>query len=246
MVLLMASILLIAAPAAAQAQKPPARSTVSLQVTDAAGTPLAGVQVRATGPVDREGATDDDGTVRFATMLPGTYRFRLEHEGFVTLEREVAFRAGAAPQIQVTLTPAPEPAPPRAPAPPPGPPQPTGEPRTVSVPDLVEEDFVGRDPSRESIIGCTAAALSRLLQLRDPLEEHGHEDADEMLYFVAGEATHRVAGVEHRARPGTFSVVPRGTPHAITRRGARPVVVISILAGEPCSEEDATAMRPRP
>jgi hypothetical protein len=52
------AILLLAAGLQAQTAR---RSTVTVQVTDGSGNPLGGVVVKATGPVDRDGATDKAG-----------------------------------------------------------------------------------------------------------------------------------------------------------------------------------------
>jgi mannose-6-phosphate isomerase-like protein (cupin superfamily) len=59
-----------------------------------------------------------------------------------------------------------------------------------------------------------------------------------MLYVVAGEGTllipnHAPAAVA----PGSLSIVPRGTPHAIERRGRNPLIVLSMLSGVPCTAE---------
>jgi len=72
------------------------------------------------------------------------------------------------------------------------------------------------------------------VQTKDPVTEHTHADADEAIYVVAGEGTHRVAGRDSAVAAGTFAVVPRGTPHSLTRRGSRPLIFVSTLSGPPC------------
>ena len=65
-------------------------------------------------------STDPSGLVTFANMAPGTYRLRFEHEGFVTLEKEVIIAAGKPLRASASLSagppppapPKPEPAPP--------------------------------------------------------------------------------------------------------------------------------------
>jgi mannose-6-phosphate isomerase-like protein (cupin superfamily) len=64
-----------------------------------------------------------------------------------------------------------------------------------------------------------------------------HDDADEALYVVAGEGIEQVAGRSVPLSPGTLAVVPRGTPHTITRQGSRVLVLLSILSGPPCKAD---------
>jgi quercetin dioxygenase-like cupin family protein len=85
-----------------------------------------------------------------------------------------------------------------------------------------------------SLVGCAPTAAANVLQLRDPLNQHVHPDADELIYVVAGEGTHQIAGRGIALSAGILAVVPRGTPHSILRRGGRPIIVLSILSGPPC------------
>jgi mannose-6-phosphate isomerase-like protein (cupin superfamily) len=240
-VLLLSTFLLSAAPTP-QAQSR-TRATLTIVVTDPAGATVPGVKVHATGAVTRDGETDDDGAVAFRSLPAGVMRLRFEGDGFITLERDVSVRAGQPAEIGVTLNPAPAPlkpepkaAPPPVTSPPPAP-RPAGEPRTLSIPDFVEKNFIGRGGQKESVLGCTVGATSRLIQLRDPLPDHVHADADEELYVIAGEGIVRVGGREEAVTSGVFSVIPRGTPHAITRKGRNPLILLSTLSGEPCSGE---------
>ncbi len=216
------------------------RPTVAVFVTDRQGRPLEGVTVTATGPMEREGTTDADGNVLLRNVGPGPYRLRFEHPASITLERDVTV-ATRPVKLTAELSPAPPPpaAPPKpepaAATPPPPPPPPSGPPTSVSIPDFVEKNYVGNAPSRTSPVGCTGTSTATLLQLRDPLAEHSHDAADEMLYVVAGEGVERIGGVEVNLTAGTFAVVPRGTPHSITRRGSRPIILLSILTGPPCT-----------
>jgi mannose-6-phosphate isomerase-like protein (cupin superfamily) len=237
-VLLTSSVVLAQTTTGGQTPARPAaraRPTMTVQVTDLEGQPIAGVWVKASGPVDRETATDDKGAVTFRNMLAGTYRLRFEHDTFVTLERETTMQARSVTlTVALNAAPPPPPAPVReVPAEPPALP-PAGPPTSLSLIDLIERNFVGNAPSLTSPVGCAPGATSSVLQLRDPLPEHVHSDADEMLYVIAGEGTHSVAGKNIHLEAGVFAVVPRGTAHSITRRGSRPVIFLSVLSGQPC------------
>lgn len=218
--------------------RPAARPNINVTVTNMSGEPVEGATVRASGPVEREGATDANGTVLLRNMTGGTYRLRFEHDGFVTLERELTHGARAA-NVSVALNAAPskpvaepEPAPkvdaPAAPALPPA-----GPPTFVSIPDFVEKNYVGSAPALSSPVGCVPSASSKVVQLREPLAEHTHQNADELIYVVAGEGTHKIKGNDIPLDAGTFVTVPRGTPHSITRKGRNPIIVLSIIT-EPC------------
>ena len=118
------------------------------------------------------------------------------------------------------------------------PPPAAGDQKTVSIPTFLDRNLIGREPLKESTLGCTATATTRLLQLRDTLAEHVHANIDEMLYVVAGEGTLLVPGrAAAPIAPGSLSIVPRGAPHAIERRGKNPLIVLSILSGTPCTAE---------
>ena len=104
----------------------------------------------------------------------------------------------------------------------------------VSIPVFLEKNFIGRDPLKESVLGCTPDATARLLQLREALASHTHAGLDEILYVVAGEGAFFIAGQSTAVTPGYLSVVPRGVQHAIERRGKNPLIVVSALVGAPC------------
>jgi mannose-6-phosphate isomerase-like protein (cupin superfamily) len=232
------------APTAGRTRQAPAtpanaRLTLTVMVTALDGRTIPDTEVKATGPVDREATTDPSGLVTFPNMAPGTYRLRFEHPQFITLEKEVTLPTGKPLRASATLSPAPPPPPPPKVEPPPAPapgPAPAGNyaPTSVDIPDLFEKNFVGSAPIKRSPIGCTASATSTLVQLRDPLADHAHNDSDELIYVVAGEGTHKVAGREYPLSGGVFSVVPRGVTHGIVRRGRQPLVIISTMSGPPC------------
>jgi hypothetical protein len=239
------------APQAAPAPKPAAprprpappatgTGTLTVNITDGGGLPVQGVEVHASGPLDREGTSLAGGLVRFLNLRGGDYRLRFVHPKFVLLERDVTMRPGASQAIDVTLSAAPDaPEPVKAPAPSAAPTPvnaPAGEPRTVAVVDFVEKNFIsGRDGFKEDPLGCTASAKTALIQVRDPLPERALPDADETIYVVAGEGTLRLGNRDVALSATTLSVIPRGTVRGITRKGRNPLIFVSVLSGPPCT-----------
>ena len=122
------------------------------------------------------------------------------------------------------------------PAPPPEPPPPAagdGPPIHVSIPAFLDKNFIGRDPLKESVLGCTAGATTQMLQLRDSLALHTHADLDEILYVVAGDGVVRVRDETMTLAPGSLTVIPRGLPPT-TAPGRNPLIVLATLAGAAC------------
>jgi mannose-6-phosphate isomerase-like protein (cupin superfamily) len=107
----------------------------------------------------------------------------------------------------------------------------------LSIPQFLEENFVGRAPLKESVLGCTDDTITRLLQLRDSLAEHTHDKLDEILYVVAGEGLIQMGSRQVEVSAGWLSVVPRGVRHKMDRRGRNPLVMLSMLAGAPCTAD---------
>ena len=241
-----------AKPAQSPAPKPTSttgrrpRAAVQTQVVarDVSGTPLEGVTLAIAGPQRAEATTDASGAA--SVSLPdGSYRFRFAHDGFVTLEKEVTIRNGRPGEVEVALNRAPPPpAPPVAPpAPEPAAPpvRPSGPPAYVSIPAYLEKNFIGRDPLKESVLGCMPDAVARLLQLRESVAQHSHADLDEVIYVVAGEGTVRIGTEAISATPGMLTTIPRGVAHAFERRGRNPLILLSTLAGAPpCPNASAT------
>jgi mannose-6-phosphate isomerase-like protein (cupin superfamily) len=201
------------------------------------GETLPNTTVKATGAVDREGLTDPSGQLTFLNMPAGTYRLRFERDEFVTFEKEVTLAAGKPLRVSAALTAAPPPpaAPEPVPPPPPPVPQPDGNysPSSTSVLQFIENNYIGSAAIKRSGLGCGGRSTSTLVQIKDPIEEHVH-DADEIVYVVAGEGTHKVGGRESPLVNTTFAFIPKGTPHSLSRRGSRPLIFISVLAGPPC------------
>ncbi|HEY2905361.1 MAG TPA: carboxypeptidase regulatory-like domain-containing protein [Vicinamibacterales bacterium] len=217
-------------------QTPPSQVVV---VRDFSGALLEGVRVVINGPRTVEATTDRSGSAR-TTLADGSYRLHLERQGFVTLERDVTIKTGRPAEIDVALTAAPPPPPPPEPPPPTppirpmGPSGPSGPPVILSIPAFLDKNFIGRDPLKESVLGCTPDVTTRLLQLHDALASHRHADLDEVLYVVAGDGVVRVQDRQTPIAAGALTVIPRGVSHEIERRGKNPLILLSMLAGAPC------------
>lgn len=239
-----------AAPApAVQAPRPRpagnAATTALLFITDGAGKPIEGVTVHVMGPVDREVKSPDSGPTRVEGLRAGTYRVRFTHDRFITFEKEISWRAGtAAPEMSVTLNAAAAPPPPPAPAPvvvaapataaPKLPPP--GAAKTLGIPEFLEKNFItGREPQKESLIGCSGLGQALLWQIREPWTGRQHESADGMFYVVAGEGRLKLGEREFTVSSGAFAVVPRGTIYNLSRSGRNPLMVLAVLAGAPCA-----------
>ena len=63
-----------------------------------------------------------------------------------------------------------------------------------------------------------------------PTPLHTHTDAEEAFYVLSGHAAVWMDGAEIEARPGTFLLVPRGTPHALRRLTEEPVRMLTLIS----------------
>jgi hypothetical protein len=208
---------------------------------DGAGVPEAGLFLSgaATGEFTTGAIA---GTAVIPNLKPGVYRLRVEHEGFVTLEREFTLGTGAWSPIDIVLNTAPPPPPPPKPAPAPAPVvviPPSGPPVTMSITDFLDRNFIGREPTKESILACKPLETVRVLQMREGLARHVHDRLDEIIYVVAGEGAVRIGEETTALRAGSLVVIPNGTGHALERRGKNPLIVLSTLTGSPCEPAKA-------
>ena len=241
-----------ASPAPTQAPRPRASSssttTALLFITSAGGAPIEGVTVTVMGPVDREVKSPASGPTRIAGLRAGTYRVRFTHEDFITFEKEIVWRAGtAAPEVSVTLNAAPEKPAPTAPAPPPAATRPEpaapklpppGAPKTLALIDYIEKNLIsGREPQKQSVLGCSGVGQALLWQVRDPWTGRQHDAADGMVYVIAGEGSLRLGDRDVKVTNGSFAVVPRGTTYGFTRSGRNPLIVLAVLSGAPCDAD---------
>jgi glyoxylate utilization-related uncharacterized protein len=104
----------------------------------------------------------------------------------------------------------------------------------MSIPDFLDRNFIGSEPVKESLLACTPQETVRLLQMREGSTPHVHDRVDEIIYVVAGEGTLRVGKDGVPLRAASLVVVPHGSGHAFERRGRKPLIVVSTLAGAAC------------
>ena len=224
----------------AAAPAPTATATLTVNITDGGGLPLQGVDVRASGALDREGTSLATGFVRFLNLRGGDYRLRFAHPKFVLLERDVTMRPGVSQSIDVMLSPAPEvEAPAEKPAPPPpANTAPPGEPASVAIPDFIEKNFIGgRDAQKEDPLGCTASAKTTMVQVNNAMPERALADADEAILVVYGEGTVRLGNrdVSVSSKALSLVVIPAGPSGASPVKGRNPLIFVSVLSGPPCT-----------
>ena len=230
---------------------------VFVRVRNSEGRPLAGVHVVVSGAATRDMTTDFEGLVRLPTMADGAYHVRFDREGFVSLEQDLTLKGGQPEVVNVVLNAAPAPPPseappappppapePATPAPPPAPAVPPpneGEQRIMSIPDFLNKNFIGRENLKESTLGCTGTATTRLIQVKTMLEVHTHADVDEALYVVAGEGTLLLSDrLSVHIAPGSLGIVPRGARHSVEKKGKNPLILLSTQSGAPCAPDTSS------
>jgi len=237
-----------AAPAPAAAPRASAANTktaIVIEATDTRGLGLKDIRVELSGPVPREGTTDASGSVRFLGLRAGTYRARFSDERIITFEKEITVAAGRTADVEATLSAAePKPEPPAPPPPPPPPPAPvapepvvgpSGAPQLASLVDILEKERPARGQTRlETLVACSGNTRSTLIQLTQDQPQRVYDGAEVVLYVIAGEASVTAGGREGVVQPGGFVSVPRHTAYAVRRRGNKPLMLLSVLAGEPC------------
>jgi hypothetical protein len=218
----------------------PARGAVTINVTDPRGMALAGIQVDLIGPLTRTAETDGKGILNLTALTAGTYRARFAGDEVITFEKEIVIRGGQTVDVDVTLNAAPPPPPPPAPATPPPPEAPpigpAGQPRALDIPALLEKEFIGSQPRRETLLSCSGNTRTTMIQLNAPLPERLYDTADAAYYVVGGEGAASIGGTERKLATNAFVSVPRGTLHSFTRSGRRPLILLAVLSGAPCEE----------
>jgi mannose-6-phosphate isomerase-like protein (cupin superfamily) len=238
--ILIPSIILVAVftgPVQAQRRDAAARGgpvTFAILVSDPSGAPVADALVTVTGPVSRTTRTER-GRAVFEGLPVGDYRFRFEKDGYVSFERQVTGRGAKPIDVKVTLTsialPPLKSVGPLAPLAPPA-----VDPKFVvlDLPAFIEKNYVGRAAGKTTPLGCAAGGAATLLQVNEPVAEHTHADGDEFVYVIAGQGTVRLGARQETLGPGAFLMVPRGMPHTLTAGPKKPLVLMSVRAGEKC------------
>jgi Carboxypeptidase regulatory-like domain/Cupin domain len=231
-----------APPRRAPAPAPVSRSGIAMTVTDSRGLPIPGVHVTVAGPSDRNGETNDSGQLNFVGMQPGTYRVRFDGDKLISFEREAVVRSGQTTSFDAVLNPAPPaPAAPPPPAPAPaaapaakvGPP---GMPQVLSIVDLAEKQLSGNQPRRETLVSCSGNTRTMLVVLNQDQADRLYDGAEIEYYVVAGQGAVRLNGRDTPLSAGSYVSIPRNTSHGVVRRGNRPLILLSILGGEPCEQ----------
>jgi mannose-6-phosphate isomerase-like protein (cupin superfamily) len=224
-------------PAAAQRRGVGAGSvSFAVVVTDSSGAQLTGVDVDVSGTAAREGRTED-GRIAFENLPAGTYRFKFQKNGYVTLERDVVARGRVPIDVKVALDSAPPPpAPPPSSAPVTPVPKLTinAKPLALDLPSFIEKNYVGKAPQKTTALTCSTGGPATLLQLNDTVAEQTYADADEFVYVVAGQGTAVVGTAQEPLDAGAFLMIPRGTKHSFVPGPKKPLVMLSVLAGAKC------------
>src|SRR5215207_3645617 len=173
------------APAAGPAN---ARGGMAITVTDPSGGTIQGVTIASDGPTPRNGETNASGQANFPGLLAGVYRLRFEGDAVVAFEKEVTIRNGQILAVDVMLNAAkkvaaqPAPAPVAAPPPAAAKTGPVGQQQILSVPKVLEGNFVGKDPRRESLLSCSGTTRTSMLQINQPMPERMYSESDVVYY----------------------------------------------------------------
>jgi mannose-6-phosphate isomerase-like protein (cupin superfamily) len=198
--------------------------------------------VKTTGPIEREGETQADGSIRFTNMRAGTYRLRFTRDGrspssatsrcvpgeAATVEGIAERRSGACRTRRTSAASHTNSAAARVLR------RPEGRARA----HVSGEELHWRPRgTQDSPLGCTPTATATLHQLRDSWLSHSHDDADEWIYVVAGEGTLRMSAGDQRLQAGTFVLVPHGMAHSLVPQGRNPLIVTSVLSGPACKAQ---------
>ena len=96
--------------------------------------------------------------------------------------------------------------------------------------------LASREPAKTSQVACGATSITNLLQIRDPLKDLSHPDAEALIYVVGGEGLLVLPIADVPLAAGTFSLVPRGTTYTLQRRGRSGLVLLQTLTDTPCQK----------
>jgi mannose-6-phosphate isomerase-like protein (cupin superfamily) len=121
------------------------------------------------------------------------------------------------------------------PPPPAAPPPSDAKPVILDMPAFIEKNYVGRAAGKTTPLGCSTGGSSTLVQINDAIATHAHDDADEFLYVIAGEGMANLGDRHEKLEGGVYLLIPRGLAHGFTAGPKKPLVMIAIRAGGPCS-----------
>jgi len=94
----------------------------------------------------------------------------------------------------------------------------------------------GNQPRKDTLVSCSGNTRSTLVQLNQDQPQRLYDNAEVTYYVVAGEGALKMDGREIALEAGGFVSIPRGTGHAIGRRGRRPLILLATLSGTPCEQ----------
>ena len=229
--LLGASILPLTAQRSSAARSGPV--TFAIMVRDAAGAPVTDVKVTVTGPIQRNARTEG-GRIVFENVPTGDYTFRFERSGFVPVEQQVTGRGTKPIPVEVTLEAVPPPPKPVPPVPKVAAPPVDAKIVVLDMPAYIEKNYVGRSADKTTPMSCATGGSSTLIQINVAITEHTHPDADEFVYVISGQGSVRMGDRVEPLAAGVFMMVPRGVAHAFAVGNKKPLVFISIRAGDKC------------
>jgi len=96
--------------------------------------------------------------------------------------------------------------------------------------------FAGsREPAKTTQVACGATSVTNVIQIREPLKDQAHPDAESLIYVVGGEGLLVLPTADVPLSAGTFSLVPRGTTYTLQRRGRSGLVVLQTLTDTLCA-----------
>lgn len=205
--------------------------TFAINVTNPSGGPIADVKITLSGPTQRTTRTER-GRAVFEGLPAGTYRIRFEKPGYVVFEREVIGRGTKPIDVKVSLTPLP--GPPIRPVGPLPPQQLNPKLVVLDMPAFIEKNKVARGGDKLTPLGCAMGGEGTLFQLSDPLTKHVHDAADEFIYVISGEGMATFGERQEPLGPNVFLMIPRYMSHEITIGKKKPLVMMSVLAGQAC------------
>jgi quercetin dioxygenase-like cupin family protein len=109
-------------------------------------------------------------------------------------------------------------------------------PQVLSIVDLAERQLSGNQPRRETLVSCSGNTRTMLVVLNQDQADRRYEGAEIEYYVVAGQGAVRLDGRDTPLAAGSYVSIPRNTGHGVVRRGNRPLILLSILSGEPCEQ----------